>query len=108
LIGCKLSGLRTFIAIDLPTPILHALAATQEQLQAYLRAQNKGAALRWSPVKNLHLTLRFLGETTSSQHEQVTARLRAVAAKTMPFTLAVDSTGNGLGGFPTLRQPRVL
>jgi 2'-5' RNA ligase len=100
--------LRTFIAIDLPTPILHTLAATREQLQAYLRAQDKSAALRWSPVKNLHLTLRFLGETTPAQREQVTARLQALAAKTTLFTLTVDSTGNGLGGFPTLRQPRVL
>ncbi|MCC6454963.1 MAG: RNA 2',3'-cyclic phosphodiesterase [Caldilineaceae bacterium] len=103
-----MSNLRTFIAIDLPAPILAALAATQEQLQAYLAAQHQGAALRWSPTKNLHLTLRFLGETTPRQREEITARLQAVAAKAAPFTLRVDTTRNGLGGFPTLRQPRVL
>jgi 2'-5' RNA ligase len=103
-----LSNLRTFIAIDLPAPILDGLAATQEQLQAYLAAQNRGAALRWSPTKNLHLTLRFLGETTPRRREEVTARLQAVAAEAAPFTLQVDLAGGGLGGFPTLRQPRVL
>jgi 2'-5' RNA ligase len=100
--------LRTFIAIDLPSPILDALAATQKQLQAVLAAQKQATAMRWSPVKNLHLTLRFLGDTTHEQREQVTQRLQALAATSAPFTLQVDLTSKGLGGFPTLRQPRVL
>jgi 2'-5' RNA ligase len=64
--------------------------------------------LRWSPIKNLHLTLRFLGDTTPHQRQQVRVRLEEVAAKTTPFMLHVDATGQGLGGFPNLRQPRVL
>jgi 2'-5' RNA ligase len=100
--------LRTFIAIDLPTPILHALTTTQEQLQRYLRAHSRGEALRWSPIKNLHLTLRFLGDTTPHQRQQVQTRLEEVAATTTPFMLHVDANGQGLGGFPNLRQPRVL
>jgi RNA 2',3'-cyclic 3'-phosphodiesterase len=100
--------LRTFVAIDLPTPILRALSTTQEQLKTHLRAQKLDAALRWSPVKNLHLTLRFLGDTTARQREQVTTRLQELAAQATPFTLSVDVTARGLGGFPNLRQPRVL
>ncbi len=100
--------LRTFIAIDLPTSILHALTTTQEQLQRYLRAHSRGEALRWSPIKNLHLTLRFLGDTKPHQRQQVRVRLEEVAAKTTPFMLHVDASGQGLGGFPNLRQPRVL
>ena len=100
--------LRTFIAIDLPAPILDALATTQDQLQKHLRGAGCDRAVRWSPVKNLHLTLRFLGDTETRQREQVVARLQEVAAKTAPFTLAVDVSGRGLGGFPNLRQPRVL
>jgi 2'-5' RNA ligase len=100
--------LRTFIAIDLPAPILDALAVTQKQLQTLLAAQNKAAAMRWSPVKNLHLTLRFLGDTTLEEREQVTQRLQALAATSAPLTLQLDLTSKGLGGFPTLRQPRVL
>jgi 2'-5' RNA ligase len=100
--------LRTFIAIDLPAPILRALATTQEQLQSYLRAQQGDAVLRWSPTKNLHLTLRFLGDTTPHQRQQVTTRLQAMAAASAPFTLDVDVSGRGLGAFPNLRQPRVV
>jgi 2'-5' RNA ligase len=104
----KQETLRTFIAIDLPPPILQALAATQEQLQAYLRSRGIERALRWSPTKNLHLTLRFLGDTTLRQCEQVTARLQRVAAEAASFTLSVDASGRALGAFPNLRQPRVL
>jgi 2'-5' RNA ligase len=100
--------IRTFIAINLPTQVLQMLAATQEQLQEYLRGQGIDRSVRWSPIKNLHLTLRFLGDTTARQREQMTARLQEVAAESSPFTLRVDGSGRGLGGFPNLRQPRVL
>jgi 2'-5' RNA ligase len=100
--------LRTFIAIDLPKPILDALAAMQEQLQSYLRSQKKASLFRWSPTKNLHLTLRFLGETTPSQSAQIVQRLQTLAATCAPFNLQLDLSSHGLGGFPNLRQPRVL
>lgn len=104
----KRETLRTFIAIDLPISIQAALATTQEQVQAFLRGQRLEQALRWSPIKNIHLTLRFLGDTTPQQREQVTSRLRVVAAKATPFTLRVDASGRGLGAFPNMRQLRVL
>jgi 2'-5' RNA ligase len=104
----NLGTLRTFIAIDLPASLLQELAAIQERLQERLRAQELGKAVRWSPAKNLHLTLRFLGDTTPRQREQVTSRLQEVVAKATPFTLSVDASGRTLGGFPSLRQPRVL
>jgi 2'-5' RNA ligase len=101
-------NLRTFIAIDLPPAILRALSATQEEVQDYLRARNLDSALRLSPIKNLHLTLRFLGDTTPPQRRQVTTALQEIAAQCQPFRLDVDVSGRGLGGFPNLRQPRVL
>ena len=100
--------LRTFIAIDLPTTLLQALTLTQTQVREYLRVQSKDAALRWSSTQNLHLTLRFLGDTTPDQRATVTARLRQLTAQVDPFALRVDTNGGGLGGFPNLRQPRVL
>ncbi len=111
--GTDRGTLRTFIAIDLPTPVLRAFATIQAQLQSYLRAQKLDAALRWSPNKNLHLTLRFLGDTTPNQREQVTARLQQVMTQATPFRLHVDVSGQGVSGgalgvFPNLRQPRVL
>jgi 2'-5' RNA ligase len=101
-------NLRTFIAIDLSPTILRALSATQEEVQGHLRARHLDSALRLSPTKNLHLTLRFLGDTTPSQRQQVTTALQEVTAQCKPFRLDVDVSGRGLGGFPNLRQPRVL
>jgi 2'-5' RNA ligase len=102
--------LRTFIAINVPSPLLDALNATQTALQTHLAGQSAGdgRALRWSPRQNLHLTLRFLGDTTLDQQAEVTMRLTSVAATVKPFTICVNASGRALGGFPNLRQPRVL
>lgn len=100
--------LRAFIAIDLPTPVLTALNTLQQQLQSALRVQASNSALRWSPTQNLHLTLRFLGDTTMQQREDVVLRLGALLAKWEIFSLGVNVSGQALGGFPNLRQPRVL
>ena len=102
------TNLRTFIALDLPAPILDAMATAQEQIQSYLRAQGLASKLRWSPTKNIHLTLRFLGDTSPAQREEIIIRLQSLAAMTNPFTLSVDLSGAGIDGFPNLRQPRVL
>ena len=96
--------LRTFIAIDLPAPLRQALRARQEQLQRDLAAVEPSPLFRWSAVEGIHLTLRFLGDTTPQQGEAVAEVLRALAAQWSPFTLRVG----GLGGFPNLRRPRVL
>jgi 2'-5' RNA ligase len=104
--------LRTFIAITLPSPLLDALAATQSALQTHLAGQSHqgdvSRVLRWSARQNLHLTLRFLGDTTPDQQAAVTAHLARVAATIKPFQLTVNASGRALGGFPNLRQPRVL
>lgn len=100
--------IRTFIALDLPSDVLAALAATQTQVRDHLAAQQLERALRWSLTKNLHLTLRFLGDTSAAQAAEMTTRLLEVAGKSAPFVLEVDNSGRALGGFPDLRQPRVL
>jgi 2'-5' RNA ligase len=92
----------------LPKAVLAGLATTQEQVRRYLIGEGLERNLRWSPVKNLHLTLRFLGDTTPNQCKAVAARLNEVAASHAPFTLSVDVSGRALDGFPNLRQPRVL
>lgn len=96
--------LRTFIALDLPGVVRQSLRAYQTQLQRELAAVDAPAVLRWSAVDNIHLTLRFLGDTTPGQCEAVADHLRAQASNWSPFTLEVGP----LGGFPNLRRPRVL
>jgi len=61
-------------------------------------------AIRWTQPDNIHLTLKFLGDTPPQQVEPVKAALYAAAAGFAPFELAIG----GLGCFPHIRSPRVV
>jgi 2'-5' RNA ligase len=52
---------------------------------------------------NIHLTLRFLGQTSQEQTEILTARLERVAAETEPLDLRISR----VGAFP-VRRPVVV
>lgn len=90
--------MRLFIALELPAPVKQALAEAQTELR---RAR---ASVSWSKPENLHLTLKFLGETDAARLPELAAAGAATAAKTAPFALELTQ----VGGFPNLRQPRVL
>ena len=60
--------------------------------------------LSWSRTGNIHLTLRFLGDTDARQRRALIDALQAAAVDWRPFRLSVS----GVGGFPNLRRPRVL
>lgn len=60
--------------------------------------------VKWVKEENLHLTLKFLGETHANQLELITSSARAALAGYPPFTLHV----NGAGVFPNMRRARVL
>lgn len=92
--------MRAFIAFELPESMLAALTAVSAELQRSLPT----TALRWVPVSNLHLTLKFLGEVEPSRVAAIAEVLGALSANyaAMPITL------DGLGVFPTPRRPRVV
>jgi 2'-5' RNA ligase len=96
--------MRTFIAVELSPAAKEHVAATARRWQAALDAQGAGAALRWTPASNLHLTLRFLGETGAEQRREIEAALGPLAAAVPAFTLALGH----LGAFPSLRRPNVV
>lgn len=98
------TDLRTFVAVELPAEVKHAIAREQARLQEHLSAQRIPATLRWSAVENIHLTLRFLGDTTATQQGRLVTEMRAAAQGWPPFTLSVA----GLGCFPNCRAPRVV
>lgn len=93
-----MSLLRAFIAIDIPPEIRQAISSQT----ASLRKETFHAA-RWVDVKNIHLTLKFLGEISGANLDLLTRTLRAECEQTAPFTVSVK----GLGCFPNLRRPRV-
>lgn len=89
--------MRTFIAIDLPESLHAALHREQSALR---RAAPEA---RWTRPEGVHLTLKFLGEITDRQGEEVREALAALA----PFEkFSVEV--KGFGFFPDSRRPRVF
>lgn len=95
-----MSVIRAFIAIDLSAEIQQAL----EQVSNQLKGQLKGVPVRWVPVKNIHLTLKFLGDVSLANLEVLEGILLAEAARCAPFDVSIGR----LGAFPSTRRPRVI
>jgi len=91
---------RLFIAITLPDDLRGALSVARRQLQRKLAAY----PLRWAPIENMHLTLKFLGDADPARIDAIVRALHQVGARHHAFSLAVG----GLGLFPDAKRPRVL
>jgi 2'-5' RNA ligase len=96
--------MRTFMAVELPVAVRSQVQTLQEQLQSELRRLHIPNCFRWTPVENLHITLRFLGETSPAQCAAIAQGLDKAASGRSPFSLHLRR----LGAFPTLRRPNVL
>jgi len=96
--------MRTFIALELPAHIQQQVAQLQKQLQSYLRDLAMPECMNWTPVAKIHLTLRFLGDTSQDQQKVITAGLpqAGLTQSAFPLTLAK------LGCFPNFREPNVV
>lgn len=90
--------IRTFIAVPLPEAVQAALG----ELAGQLAAQSQG--VRWVRSENIHLTLRFLGDTEPEKVPSLSAGLDEVAGTHQPFPVRLDM----VGAFPTWRRPRVV
>lgn len=89
---------RLFIAIGLPPPARDVLAAVQRELAT------SGADVTWSRPENIHLTLKFLGDTPDNAIRQLALTLNAVARQGAAHLCRL---GN-VGAFPNSNRPRVL
>jgi 2'-5' RNA ligase len=95
-----MSVIRSFIAVDLPDSLNEALERASEQLQDLL----EGLPVRWVPVQNIHLTLKFLGDVSEKNIEMIQSIVQAEASQHRIFEISVG----GFGVFPNLARPRVL
>ena len=89
--------MRLFVALEIPTAVRENLAT----LLASLRAISKEP--RWVRAENLHVTLKFLGETGDDKLDAVRHALGTIRSE-QPVTLQF----RGLGFFPSERSPRVF
>jgi 2'-5' RNA ligase len=79
--------MRLFVALDLPWSL-------RERLWLLSGAGIPGA--RWVPAENMHLTLRFIGETPGHRAEDVDEALAALRARSFAVTLAgIGTFGKG-------------
>ena len=90
--------LRLFIALEMD----HSLHAGIEALVTDVK--RLGLHASWMPVHNMHLTLKFLGDTDEKHVESIKKILDECACVTAPFETVLQ----GIGVFPNFRQPRVL
>lgn len=91
-------GLRTFLAIDLPSALHSAIGQNLRTVKREL------PGLSWSKTENLHINLKFFGETTESQVDQIRRAVEPAISHVSPFELELK----GFGVFPDQSSPRVL
>jgi len=92
--------LRSFVAVEIPAEIQSALARSTAPLQEALPKP----LIRWVAPQNVHLTLKFLGDVSPVNLEQLSEALKAEAAAHETFSMSVG----GLGAFPTPHRARVV
>lgn len=90
--------MRAFIAIELPKEIKDFLGSLQEELK------KSGADVKWVMPRNIHLTLKFLGEIDEQKLNKVKEVLENIAENKNYFSLSLSS----LGAFPKIDSPRVI
>ncbi len=90
--------MRLFIGIGLPPECRRAIAGAVSPLR------DRKVPVSWVPERNMHLTLKFLGETPPGRVDELAGLMTEAAREIPPFGLRVEHPG----GFPTLRAPRVL
>lgn len=95
-----MSVVRAFIAIDL-SPQIHKRLDT---VAGELKQRLEGVPIRWVPVENVHLTLKFLGDVSLTNLEILKKILRSEASNHLPFEISIGQ----LGAFPSKRRPRVI
>ena len=91
---------RAFIAIDISPAIQEQLQLVCEHLDGVLN----GLPVRWVPINNIHLTLKFLGDVSETNLVHINEALTGAGAAHKPFELSVG----GLGVFPSVHRPRVI
>ena len=90
--------MRLFIAVILSARTRDAIQSAIDEFPV------KNPPWRWVSPDNWHLTLKFLGATEPARVSALMQELDGVAREHRAF----EMTMGALGGFPNLRNPRVL
>ena len=91
-------NLRCFIAIEIPEPIKKEIGDIIDILKKY------DVDIKWVIPDNLHLTLKFLGNTPDILITKISESLSIIISSYKPFYIKIYSTGV----FPNRKYPRVI
>ncbi len=95
-----MSVIRAFIAIPLPTPLQKRIWRET----APLRNSVERGVIRWVASENIHLTLKFLGNTS----EENLDRLKNILAEEIVKLPAFEISLRKIGAFPRISHPKVI
>ena len=90
--------MRLFIAMPLGAEVEQKLGEIINECRQH------GGSVKWVKPENIHLTIRFLGDTDEGILDKLKQLLDAVATEFSP----VETTIDRLGAFPNLQRPRVI
>jgi 2'-5' RNA ligase len=90
--------IRCFIAIEIPDEL-------KAKIEDYIQELKPIAPkIKWINAKNLHITLKFLGELNQGLLLKVQNELSGISSVVNPFEMYI----NGAGFFPNHFKPRVV
>jgi len=84
-----MSLIRVFIAIDLPAEVKSELAGLEAQLK-----KNSPAVVKWVDPNGIHITLKFLGETSDAGIDELLQAIQEAVQGVSPFQLEVRELGS--------------
>lgn len=90
--------LRTFVAVEISSEV----QARTGQLMELLGGS--GVKASWTKLQNMHLTLKFLGDTPETLLPDVCRAVIKAAASVEPFEMHFAE----VGAFPSLQRPQTL
>ena len=88
--------MRLFTAIDIPSDLTEALRSFVSRLRP-------AAKISWSPLENLHVTTKFIGEWPEQRLDEMKRTLASV-----PVSGSLEIAVKGVGWFPNPSRPRVF
>lgn len=91
-------GIRCFIAVELPDAVKRGISQSVEVLK------KSGADVSWVKEDNIHITLKFLGDTDEELIPSIREALQKKMSPCEPFYITIS----GAGCFPGMKRPRVL
>jgi len=90
--------LRLFVAVNFNMEL-------KEQISEILFKFKKiEPSIKWVKANDIHITLKFLGETEKEKLKVIEAAMKDICSKHRAFTLSM----NNVGVFPNIKKPRVI